>query len=92
MSKAPAVYTEMRFQLLRYDTGWRIHGQKAHLMGFDTDQATVFATRPKHPNEEVRELIPANFGATRRRARLRITRQRSNDLRNNSPVAFVLAF
>ena len=34
VATAPAVYTD--------DTGWRIHGQTAHLMTFDTDQATVF--------------------------------------------------
>lgn len=49
----PAVYTD--------DTGWRIHGQTAHLMTFDTDQATVYQIRPRHRNEEVRELIPADY-------------------------------
>src|SRR5207253_4217624 len=48
---APVTYTD--------DTGWRIHGQAAHLMAFDTDQATVFQIRSQHRNEEVRELIPA---------------------------------
>ena len=50
---APAVYTD--------DTGWRIHGQTAHLMTFDTDQATVFQIRRRHRNQEVRELIPSNY-------------------------------
>jgi len=49
VAKAPAVYTD--------DTGWRIHGQTAHLMTFDTDQATVFQIRRRHRNEEVRELL-----------------------------------
>ena len=53
VASAPAVYTD--------DTGWRIHGQKAHLMTFDTDQATVFQIRRRHRNEEVRELIPADY-------------------------------
>ena len=53
VATAPAVYTD--------DTGWRIHGQTAHLMTFDTDQATVFQIRPRHRNEEVRELIPADY-------------------------------
>src|ERR1700674_1411413 len=53
VATAPAVYTD--------DTGWRIHGQTAHLMTFTTDQATVFQIRPRHRNEEVRELIPANY-------------------------------
>ena len=53
VATAPAVYTD--------DTGWRIHGQTAHLMTFDTDQATVFQIRRRHRNEEVRELIPADY-------------------------------
>jgi transposase len=53
VAAAPAVYTD--------DTGWRIHGQTAHLMTFDTDQATVFQIRRRHRNEEVRELIPADY-------------------------------
>jgi transposase len=53
VAAAPAVYTD--------DTGWRIHGQTAHLMTFDTDQATVFQIRRRHRNEEVREVIPADY-------------------------------
>lgn len=53
VATAPAVYTD--------DTGWRIHGQTAHLMTFDTDQATVFQIRRRHRNDEVRELIPADY-------------------------------
>ncbi len=53
VATAPAVYTD--------DTGWRIHGQAAQLMTFDTDQATVFQIRKQHRNEEVRELIPADY-------------------------------
>jgi transposase len=53
VATAPAVYTD--------DTGWRIHGQTAHLMTFDTDRATVFQIRQRHRNEEVRELIPADY-------------------------------
>jgi transposase len=53
VTTAPAVYTD--------DTGWRIRGQKAHLMTFDTDQATVFQIRRRHRNKEVRELIPADY-------------------------------
>jgi len=52
VAAAPAVYTD--------DTGWRIHGQTAHLMTFDTDQATVFQIRRRHRNQEVRELIPSD--------------------------------
>ena len=53
VATAPAVYTD--------DTGWRIHGQTAHLMTFDTDRATVFQIRRRHRNQEVRELIPSDY-------------------------------
>ena len=53
VATAPAVYTD--------DTGWRIRGESAHLMTFDTDQTTVFQIRRRHRNEEVRELIPADY-------------------------------
>ncbi len=53
VAQAPVTYTD--------DTGWSIHGQSAHLMVFDTDQATVFQIRKQHRNEEVRELIPADY-------------------------------
>jgi hypothetical protein len=53
VATAPAVYTD--------DTGWRIHGEGAQLMTFDTDRATVFQIRRQHRNEEVRELIPAGY-------------------------------
>ena len=53
VATAPAVYTD--------DTGWRIHGETAHLMTFDTDQATVFQIRRRHRNQEVRELVPADY-------------------------------
>lgn len=53
VAAAPAVYTD--------DTGWRIHGQTAHLMTFDTDRATVFQIRRRHRNQEVRELIPSDY-------------------------------
>ena len=55
VASAPVVYTD--------DTGWRIHGKPAQLMTFDTDQATVFQIRNRHRNEEVRELIPADYQA-----------------------------
>jgi transposase len=49
----PVVYTD--------DTGWRIHGEGAQLMAFDTDEVAVFQIRSQHRNEEVRELIPADY-------------------------------
>src|SRR3954451_25336865 len=39
------------------DTGWRVGGEHAQLMIFVTDTATVFQVRPRHRNEEVREVI-----------------------------------
>ena len=39
------------------DTGWRVGGESAQLMIFVTDTATVFQVRPRHRNEEVREVI-----------------------------------
>jgi len=44
------------------DTGWRIGGRAAFLMGFDSDQSTVYQIRYQHRNEEVREIIPNNYG------------------------------
>lgn len=49
----PVVHTD--------DTGWRIHGAPAQLMVFDTPQSTVYQIRRQHRNEEVRELIPADY-------------------------------
>jgi hypothetical protein len=51
--RQPAVHTD--------DTGWRIHGDPAHLMAFDTPQSTVYQIRWQHRNEEVREGIPADY-------------------------------
>jgi transposase len=50
---SPAVYTD--------DTGWKVGGQNAHLMAFDTDQATVYQVRPRHRHQEVQEIIPRNY-------------------------------
>ena len=43
------------------DTGWKVNGTNAHLMGFDSDEATVYQIRFRHRNEEVQEIIPADF-------------------------------
>lgn len=43
------------------DTGWRVGGESAWLMTFVTDTATVYQVRPRHRNEEVRELVPADY-------------------------------
>ena len=52
--EAPVVNTD--------DTGWRVGGSTAHLMVFVTAQSTVYQIRSQHRNEEVRELIPADYG------------------------------
>jgi hypothetical protein len=51
--EAPYVHTD--------DTGWREGGSPAWLMVFETDAATVYQVRPRHRNEEVRELVPADY-------------------------------
>jgi transposase len=51
--EAPVVHTD--------DTGWRIGGQVAFLMGFDTGQSTVYQIRDQHRHEEVREIIPSDY-------------------------------
>jgi hypothetical protein len=54
MRQAPFIHTD--------DTGWRVGGETAFLMGFESDQATVYQIRSQHRNEEVREIIPADYG------------------------------
>jgi Transposase IS66 family. len=53
---APVTYTD--------DTGWRVGGDGAYLMAFDTDQQTVYQIRRQHGNEQVRELIPGDYTGT----------------------------
>jgi translation elongation factor EF-G len=43
------------------DTGWRVGGAPAYLMAFVNQALSVYQIRPRHRNEEVRELIPADF-------------------------------
>ena len=50
---SPAVYTD--------DTGWKVAGENAHLMAFDTDLATIYQVRPRHRHQEVQEVIPSNY-------------------------------
>lgn len=54
VSRQPAVHTD--------DTGWRVAGKTAFLMAFVNQSLSVYQVRPQHRNEEVRELIPADFG------------------------------
>jgi hypothetical protein len=50
---APAVYTD--------DTSWKVGGESAHLMAFDTNQATVYQVRSRHRHQEVQEIVPRNY-------------------------------
>jgi hypothetical protein len=50
---APVVHTD--------DTGWRVGGEPADLIAFETDAATVYQIRPRHRHEEVPEVIPADY-------------------------------
>ena len=43
------------------DTGWRVGGESAFLMAFETDNATVYQVRARHRNEEVREVVPSDY-------------------------------
>jgi transposase len=43
------------------DTGWRVGGAPAYLMAFVNQSLSVYQVRLRHRNEEVRELIPADF-------------------------------
>lgn len=43
------------------DTGWRVGGKPAHLMAFETEEATVYQVRSRHRNEEVREVVPSDY-------------------------------
>ena len=43
------------------DTGWRVGCEPAFLMAFETDKATVYQIRPRHRNQEVREVVPSDY-------------------------------
>ena len=51
---SPLVHTD--------DTRWRVDGGPAFLMAFETDEATVYQVRARHRNEEVREVVPSDYG------------------------------
>ncbi len=51
--QAPVVHTD--------DTGWRVSGEPAFLMAFETDTTTVYQVRPRHRHQEVQEVIPADY-------------------------------
>ena len=51
--KQPVLHTD--------DTGWRVGGRTAFLMAFVNSSLAVYQIRNRHRNEEVRELVPADF-------------------------------
>ena len=53
MRHSPVTHTD--------DTGWRVGGEPAFLMAFETDKATVYQIRPRHRNQEVREVVPSDY-------------------------------
>jgi hypothetical protein len=63
------------------DTGWRVGGQNAFLMAFETDQETVYQVRSQHRNEEVREVVPADYAGV-----MATDRGRSYDAKEFSAV------
>lgn len=46
------------------DTGWRVNGQAAQLMVFESQAITLYQIRAQHRNEEVREVIGDNYQGT----------------------------
>ena len=64
------------------DTGWRIGGKGAHLMGFFTKDTALYQIRPQHRNEEVREVIGDDFAGI-----LGTDRGKSYDARELDAVA-----
>jgi transposase len=51
--ETPVVHTD--------DTGWRVGGEPAHLMAFETDTVTVYQIRPRHRHEALQEMIAADY-------------------------------
>jgi transposase len=62
-----AVYEQLRARVQEAetvhtdDTGWRVGGEPAHLLAFETAAVTVYQIRERHRNEEVREVVPAEY-------------------------------
>jgi len=46
------------------DTGWRIGGQPAQLLVFESKPVVVYQLRPRHRNEEVRAVIGDHYEGT----------------------------
>ena len=63
------------------DTGWRVGGERAFLMAFETEEAAVYQVRARHRNEEVREVVPSDYAGV-----MVIDRGRSYDAQALSEV------
>lgn len=46
------------------DTGWRVNGKPAQMMVFESPSQVVYQIRPRHRNEEVREVIGDDYQGT----------------------------
>jgi len=46
------------------DTGWRVGGEPAQLMAFESKSVVVYQIRARHRNEEVREVIGDHYQGT----------------------------
>ena len=46
------------------DTGWRVGGESAQMMVFESPETSVYQIRPQHRNEEVREVIGDDYQGT----------------------------
>jgi transposase len=68
--KVGEAYADLRGQLVQEpavntdDTGWKVGGAVAFLMGFFSVLSSYFQIRSRHRNEEVREVIPSDYGGT----------------------------
>jgi len=73
------------------DTGWKINGYNAYLMGFETPRTSVFQIRFRHRNEEVREVIPGDYPGTMSTDRGRsYDATEFNDVKQNKCASHVL--
>ena len=53
VAERPVVHTD--------DTGWRVGGEPAYLMAFETAEETVAQIRAQHRHDEVAEVIPPDY-------------------------------
>ena len=60
-------YAELRGEITQAarintdDTGWRVGGERAQLMVFESETTTLYQIRAQHRNEEVREVIGDHY-------------------------------